>query len=337
MFIIKSIEFCSSILNALFTGNNLSYLFFLIPILLILLSIACYFVVRKIKKYLKKIPDNVNIDGFDELLYISGYTYDVAQDIFYSHPKAWQKDFGYCRLYDEAAAPFSMIIDCEPIYFEYNGRRWLIEFWKGQYGMTTGCEVGIYSTRGPDINIDNVFKGTFFHTAKNKDLFEISISLIKNNRILFTRQGNYWWITGFILGEFSNPSDLIMDIRITLNSRAMLEAFIQGLRQTGYANYEIIKSNNTVALIFNEPHSEQPSSRTKKLEQNVQRKNKYYCDEYMDITRPYDNITDKLNAVRTQAPEIYKKVLDFGKSKNLFNVIKTLNLDVSPDEKDLLD
>jgi len=45
-------------------------------------------------------------------------------------------------LYDEAAAPLGMIVDCEPIHFEYKGKRWLIQFWKGQYDLPTGAEVG---------------------------------------------------------------------------------------------------------------------------------------------------------------------------------------------------
>jgi hypothetical protein len=307
-------------------STGLKVLFILIPVLLVL-SLASYFIVKKIKKFLKKIPDNVDVDGFDEILYISGYMYDTKQDIFYSHPKAWQKDFGYCSLYDEAAAPFSMIIDCEPIYFDYNGKKWLIEFWKGQYGMTTGCEVGIYSTSGPDINIPGVFEGAFYHCAKERDLFEISISLIKNKKVLFTRQDNYWWLTGFILGEFSDPSDLIVDIKITLKSRGMLKAFIKGLKDTGYSKYEMLVIENTVSLIFSDPFTKQPDSRTKKAEYITQLKNKYFCDEYIEITNPYDNISDKLKAVKKQSPELYRKVLDIGKSKNLFNVFKTLNLD----------
>ena len=37
-----------------------------------------------------------------------------TSDIFYSLNDCWQRDFGYCRLYDEACAPLAMIIDCEP-------------------------------------------------------------------------------------------------------------------------------------------------------------------------------------------------------------------------------
>lgn len=37
-----------------------------------------------------------------------------------------------------------MVFDALPIYFDYAGETWLIEFWKGQYGINTGGEVGVY-------------------------------------------------------------------------------------------------------------------------------------------------------------------------------------------------
>ncbi len=41
-----------------------------------------------------------------------------------------------------------MVIDAFPVYFNYEGRTWLVEFWKGQYGINTGGEVGIYHAKG---------------------------------------------------------------------------------------------------------------------------------------------------------------------------------------------
>lgn len=42
------------------------------------------------------------------------------------NPK-FQRDLGYCKLYDDSAATMDMIIGCEPIYFTYGGKDWLIE------------------------------------------------------------------------------------------------------------------------------------------------------------------------------------------------------------------
>ena len=191
----------------------------------------------------------------DEIVRAAGYSYEEKQDIFYSNMNAWQRNMGYCRLYDEASAPLGMIIDCEPIYFEYGGKRWMIELWKGQYDLTTGCEVGVYTSDHLDINIPGIFRGTFYYCASNDDLLAMSCSLKKNGRTIFSREDKHWWLTGFKLGEFSEPSELTMEISITLKDEPMRNAFINGLRGAGYPRKKFEINGNTVSLIFDEPYT----------------------------------------------------------------------------------
>src|SRR5690554_2275110 len=83
--------------------------------------------IKGIQKLYEKIKKkNIDFDDFEKLIKKAGYAYDPVQDIFYSVINAWQRKFGYSRFYDEMAAHCSMIIDCEPFYFEYNGKNWLI-------------------------------------------------------------------------------------------------------------------------------------------------------------------------------------------------------------------
>jgi hypothetical protein len=58
---------------------------------------------------------------------------------------ALQRNFGYAYGYDFAALGMSFILDCEPIFFDYDGKHWMIELWKGQYGLESGCEIGVYT------------------------------------------------------------------------------------------------------------------------------------------------------------------------------------------------
>lgn len=260
----------------------------------------------------------------DTVIEVSGYSYDSKQDIFYSNMDAWQRSVGYCRLYDEAAAPMGMIIDCEPIYFEYDGKRWMVEFWKGQYDLTTGCEIGVYTTEGPDLDIPGVFNGTFYNCASNEDLLQISYSLKKNNEVLFTREDKHWWLTGFKLGEFSEPSDLTMDINITLKDETMRNAFVKGLKNANYTDDEIIQNGTTVSLRFSETHVPQPFTRTKETDSIIQWKNKQLCDKYQDITKNCINMPDKIQTIMEQAPEMYEEIMKIGKIKKLFDIYKTI-------------
>jgi len=256
--------------------------------------------------------------SLDEAIKTAGYSYDPIQDIFYSNIDAWQKDVGYCRLYDESAAPMGMIIDCEPIYFEYENKRWMIEFWKGQYDLTTGCEIGVYSTKDTDIYIPGTFYGTFYYCADNLDQLYMSYSLKKNGKTLFTREGKHWWLTGFKLGEYSEPWELTMDLNVTLKNKTMLHAFLAGLIEAGYSEKEIVIKGNSVGLVFDRTRTTQPYTRYNGTDWIVQRKNKLLCDKYQDITGPYDNFLDKMKAVQQKDPELYKTIINVGKTKNLF-------------------
>jgi hypothetical protein len=102
------------------------FLYGLIPFLS---TLAVVFVYRKVPHLpnlgVKKGTGN---EDLDKIIAIGGYSYDPQQDIFYSNMDAWQREFGYCRLYDEAATPLRLIMDCEPIYFDFKEKHWLIEF-----------------------------------------------------------------------------------------------------------------------------------------------------------------------------------------------------------------
>ncbi len=254
-------------------------------------------------------------ETLDRVLASVGYAYDPRQDIFYSTLNAWQRNFGYFRLYDEAAALFSMIMDCEPIYFTYAGKRWLIQFWKGQYGITTGCEVGVYTTTRPDLNIPGVFEGPFFDCAEDDDLLHINCNLYKNGECLFIREDIHWWVTGFILGEFSEPYDLTMDIKITLKEEIMLNLFIMGLIEAGYNRDELLVEGNTVSLTFAKPRTPQPITRTPVSDKIIQIKNKMLCEMYQQITAPFTSLGDKLQALEEHFPQL---VIMIGKHKPLY-------------------
>ena len=80
-----------------------------------------------------------------QAVYTAGFLYDPDQDIIYSRMDAPQRNFGYAYGYDAATLGMNAILDCEPIFFDYDGKHWMIELWKGQYGMESGCEIGVYT------------------------------------------------------------------------------------------------------------------------------------------------------------------------------------------------
>lgn len=309
-----------------FISQNIMILI-VIGLILLLLSYLLFRVGRK------KIPKNQVITPVDDVLgnipervqelneeiKPFGFAYDPYQDIFYSLLNPWQRQLGYCRLYDEACAALSMIIDSEPITFEYGGRKWLIEFWKGQYGMNTGAEVGIYYTKGPSLNIPGLFNGTFYYCPKDDECINMSYAFRKNGNLLFTRSGYHWWLTGFKLGEFSKPSELSMEIVLELYDRKMALAFVEALKRQGYEEGEYKIHANKVLVIFDKPHTKQPFTRTTFTDYIMQRNNESLCNSYNYLTANYKDTLDKLEVLRNENSFMYNKATSLGKPKEVFD------------------
>ncbi|MCG1025118.1 MULTISPECIES: DUF4474 domain-containing protein [Dehalobacter] len=255
----------------------------------------------------------------DQVIENAGYRYDPGQDIFYATLNPWQRNAGYCRIYDEVSAPTGMIIDCEPVYFEYDGKKWMIGFWKGQYDLVTGGEIGIY-TGAFHFTLPGIFSGMFYKSADNDELLPMSFVLRKNGSVLFTRSEKHWWLTGFKLGEFSDPSELTMDIDLAFPNTAMRDAFLNGLRDAGYNDQEFYFSGNNVSFTFAKPHTVQPRTRKPSTDRLIQAKNKLLCDKYQEITGPYRTMQDKMKAIESLAPQLYQTVLRLGKSKEFYEL-----------------
>lgn len=203
----------------------------------------------------------------------SGFSYDPKQDIFYSIKKPWQKKFGYCRLYEEIAPLMNCIFECEPICFEYEGKKWLIEFWKGQYGMTTGCEIGVYTK-------DSDSHSMIYKAVGPEDNLLMSATLVKNGDVLFEREDRHWWLTGFVLGEYSEPEELTMHACIRLKTQDMCKAFVRELERIGYQDHRILYDGKTVCFVFSKPYSGQPKTHSGIVRAWVMKANKTYCDLY---------------------------------------------------------
>jgi hypothetical protein len=104
--------------------------------------------------------------------------------------------------------------------------------------------------------------------------------LKKKGKTMFTREDYHWWLTGFKLGEFSYPSELIMDSKITFKEVGMLNEFVKGLKNAGYSSNEFTVLGTSVSLKFNKPHTPQPISRTPEMDWVMQWKNNLLCDKF---------------------------------------------------------
>jgi len=213
-------------------------------------------------------------------VYAAGFSYDPVQDSLYSRLDAWQRQVGFCWAYDVASAPLHMIIDCETFYFWYNHKPWLIELWKGQYGLETGAEIGVYCE---DVGIVHPFtdpKSRFYRKCVQ---LKMKFTLYRNNEKFLYREKTdgeptHWWLTGFKWGVFTKEStDLRMELEIECLTPAMRDAFNAAVMRRGYPDSK--RGYKSVALTFVKPYTRQPDSRAK-LEGKVQEHNRGLVDGY---------------------------------------------------------
>lgn len=263
---------------------------------------------------------NINSD-----LKHAGFAYSEKGDYFYSLKNCWQYDIGYCKFFDDNSIFLNMAIHCEPITFSYGGKRWLIEFWKGQYGITTGAEIGVYNTRKKDIKT-NIFSGTYYEKINPNEFLPMSFILKKGKKTILKRKSTHWWLTGFKLGQYSKRSQLSMKIKIKFPNIMMRDAFVTGLTKTGYSKSEYSVLNNTVKIKYTTPHTNQPLSQKSIQSAIAQQTNNNNCKIFNIATKKYKYTLDKLEYIKYSIPVIYDMFIDSIYGKKFYEQIKKLKI-----------
>lgn len=242
----------------------------------------------------------------EELIEPFGFSYLERQDIFTSRLDAMQRKYGYCELYDETAHLLHMIYDSLPVYFDYNGRTWLIEFWKGQYGMNTGGEIGVYYA---DRVLDKKEYGTtLFQSVADEDMLSLSLRLYRNGEEIASLGKVHWWLTAFSLGCFSHVKNVSMRIGIKFPEATMTRAFVEGLVEAGYAEEEIDICCNMVAFSFQDTSAQYGFFR--RLQRMfAQYMNHFWCNVYLFTTRPFCLSLDRVLYLYYYLPFVFRRML----------------------------
>ncbi len=282
------------------------FIVLIIILIAILFAIVFHWRKKTIICKLCNMPKKIKCRLLNKLVEPLGYWYDPRQDIFSSTPDAWQKIYGYGEIYNHAAPFFNMIFDCQPVYFNYDGKTWLIEFWKGQYGINTGSEVGIYRADGivPPAARDM----TLFHAVKEEEYLEFFTRLRKNCCPIASLQEEHWWLTIFSMGCFSRPKELSLDISIRFPDLDMRDAFLDAMIKTGYDLEDFYICCTTVSFTFRFSHRHMcfPKRIFCCL---VQLKNRLFCRLYRFVTRPFQNSCDKLLYLYFYLPFVFRRML----------------------------
>ncbi len=290
----------------------MKYLYLAAGILVVLiLLIVIWILVRRHRARCRVCcrTDEEKCRDLNNALFPFGFQYDICCDLFYSTRDAWQREMGYGRIYDEHAIGMNMIIDCEPLYFSYEGRNYLLELWKGQYGMASGAEIGFYVS---DEMSEHRPEKLFYHSVTDEAMLNMRFVLRKRNRMLAVRESQTWWLTGFVLGEYSCKEELHMDVSITFPDCRMRNAFYEALLQAGYTKEEIRLCGTRVSFCFVRPRTVQPRHcRLRVLW--VQWKNRHNCKKYLRVTRYFVRTIDRVDYLGMCFPRLYRMLGRFSR------------------------
>lgn len=283
--------------------------YFLFAFLLVALFFCTIFHFRK-KKIIKKVKCMEKCDKcslLEELANPMGYCYYCNYGIFSSTLDAWQKKAGYTYLYDYMAPRFQMVFDALPVYFDYDGKTWLMEFWKGQYGINTGAEIGIYHS--DRIIPENDYRETLFDSAADSEMLNCSFTLRNNGVDYLKISRRHWWLTAFLPGCFTMPSSLSMEITLSFPNREMLSAFADGLYKAGYSPYDVSILGFTITFTFAGSDAPERNMLTRFRRRYSQWKNKLFCRLYIFITRPFSNTEDRILYLYYYLPAAFRNTL----------------------------
>ena len=194
---------------------------------------------RMILREVAGLSNDIETDAeeMQEILGLFGYKYDAEQNIYYTDEKAWQSNFGFTDMYDIAAPLTNMWYKTLKIDFNYDGLMWRLQWWKGQYGVLEGAELGVY-TKKPE-NVDFAFYKCADEENQLDMYFEYYQTAADYNagKPLFIREyQQHWWLTGFKFGA-CNPTKNVVKAVLVVDNETMANALEEGLQNlTGYGN-----------------------------------------------------------------------------------------------------
>ena len=169
-------------------------------------------------------------DQMRDILRLFGYEYDEEQNVYYTSLNAWQRNFGFADLYDNAAAYAFMWYQTLKIDFEYENLLWRLQWWKGQYGVLEGAEMGVYTKKPENEDFP------FYKCAEDENLLEMYFEYYQTaadynaDKPLFARyEQEHWWITGFKFGT-CNPSANVLKAVLIARDAEMADGIEEGLK-----------------------------------------------------------------------------------------------------------
>ncbi|MDR0531751.1 MAG: DUF4474 domain-containing protein [Oscillospiraceae bacterium] len=161
----------------------------------------------------------------------TGFDFESGQYLVRTSLLPWPKAFGYHIAYDYLTFLVMIFIDTLRFPFEYDGKGWQIQLWKGIYPFMNGAEIGLYERIAELPGNLSFYNGTDLH-------LKMSMELYQGDRLIFDYANTTWWLAAFQINHRGlRPRSLRLKGTILFEEAGMLEAFAQEVRRRGYQNF----------------------------------------------------------------------------------------------------
>ena len=176
-----------------------------------------------------------------------GFNFNTKDLVIYGAVNCWQRALGFSRVYDLLANSTPLFnMSTRRFHFDAHGKEWMIQIWKGNYGLVTnGMEVGVYNREKGSI-------GTYYNAAADNEMMEMSAALYHKDDLLFQKGPTlHWWLSAFQLSKtIYTPRSLTMTFSITFPDAEMFDAFTAAIDNHGAKDVTYTTDGLTVCATF---------------------------------------------------------------------------------------
>ncbi|MDR1735104.1 MAG: DUF4474 domain-containing protein [Oscillospiraceae bacterium] len=159
---------------------------------------------------------------------------DLDDFTFLAGNGRWIK-VGFNETFDSFAWLLGMLLDDTKFLFDYAGKSWMIEFWRGNYTpLQVGCEVGIYDR--PDTE-------TGVHYNNSTTRLPMEATLYYGSQVLAHYEPNrVWWLGAFHLMPMwsllqYSRHNMRVEGTITFEDQGMMDAFTAAVTEQAEADF----------------------------------------------------------------------------------------------------
>ena len=188
-------------------------------------------------------PDGLAYGSDGKGLLGLGFECSVYDLFIYATVNCWMHDFGFCFFYDWFCytTPF-FNYRTRRFKFDYDGKEWMVQVWKGNYVITNGSEVGVYCR-------DREKFGTYYDCYDG--LMNMSLKLEYGDTLIYETSAEHWWLNGFKIGDtLYSPSAMTMSFSVELLDEEMANALADAINSHYMHDVSCTVDGKTVSAVW---------------------------------------------------------------------------------------